>query len=154
MFQMFNTLPQNNVRFPPVIQMEEDINHSIQARKVILNKQPTHNILQSNKETEYQQKAERLLIEISGAIPRKILIRRLLLLIFPNGLELISIRKMCRSPLNDLLFLIGMYIAEIKNSLTHNIIDQYMQICIDLLTNTQRKQKMISQSFALRENIS
>jgi hypothetical protein len=34
-----------------------------------------------------------------------------------------------------------MYIAEIKKSLTQNILDQYMQICIDLLTNTQRKQK-------------
>jgi hypothetical protein len=141
MFQMVNTLPQKNMEFLPFIQMEEGLNHSIQARKVISNKQPKHNISQSNKEAEFQQNAEQLLIEISGAIPRKILIRKLLLLIFPDGLELISIRKICRAPLDDLLLLIGMYITEIKNSLTQNILDQYMQICIDLLANTQRKQK-------------
>jgi hypothetical protein len=141
MFQMLNTLPQKNMIFPPLMTMEEALNYSIQTQKVISNQQPKHNISQSSKEGEYQQKAERLLIEISGAIPRKILIRKLLLLIFPNGLELISIRKICPAPLDDLLFLIGIYIAEIQSSLTQNILDQYMQICIDLLTNIQRKQK-------------
>jgi hypothetical protein len=63
------------------------------------------------------------------------------LLIFPKGLELISIRKICRAPLNDLLLLIGMYIDVIKSSLTNNILDQYMEICFDQLSKTQRNQK-------------
>lgn len=72
----------------------------------------------------------------------KVIIQKLLPEIFPNELSFISNRKKnCRVPLNNLLFLIRMENIEIKNFFTQNILDQDMQICINLLPNTQRKQK-------------
>jgi hypothetical protein len=129
------------MNFPPLVPIEEMFYTSFDVIREISNKQQKRNMIQSTTQSNNVEKAERFLIEISGALPRKTLIRKLLLLIFPKGLELISIRKICRAPLNDLLLLIGMYLDVIKDSLTSNILDQYMKICFDLLSKTQRSQK-------------
>jgi hypothetical protein len=141
MFYSINWPLQTNIDFPPLIPIEETFYTSFDVIREISNNQQKQNRIQSNKEGDNAEKAEKFLIEISGALPRKTLIRKLLLLIFPKGLELISIRKICRAPLNDLLCLIGMYLDVIKSSLTNNILDQYMKICLDQLSKTQRNQK-------------
>jgi hypothetical protein len=127
--------------FPPLVPIEEIFYTSFDVIRERSSNQQKQNMIQLNKESDNAEKGERFLIEISGALPRKTLIRKLLLLIFPNGLELISIRKICRAPLNDLLFLIGMYLDVIKDSLTNNVLDQYMKICFDQLSKIQRSQK-------------
>jgi hypothetical protein len=121
--------------------LEETFYTPFDVLREISNKQQKLKMIQSNNKSDNVEKAERFLIEISGALPIKTLIRKLLLLIFPKGLELISIRKICRAPFNDLLFLIGMHLDVIKGSLTNNILDQYMQICNDQLSEIQRGQK-------------
>jgi hypothetical protein len=82
---------------------------------------------------------ERLLIEISDSFPRKTLIRKLLLLIFPNELESISISKNCKASLNGLLFFIVLFDDGMSNYLNQDILNQCIQICIDLLSKIQRK---------------
>jgi hypothetical protein len=141
MFYLINLPSQTNIDFPPLIPIEETLYTSFDVIRELSNNPQKQNIIQSKKEGDNTEKAEKFLIEISGALPRKTLIRKLLLLIFPKGLGLISIRKICRAPLNDLLFLTGMYLDVIKSSLTNNILNQYMEICFDQLSKTQRNQK-------------
>jgi hypothetical protein len=141
MFCLLNTPSQIYLDFPPLVPLEDIFYTSFDVITERSKNQQKQNIIQSNTQSDNVEKAERFLIEISGALPRKTLVRKLLLLMFPKGIELISIRKICRAPLNDLLFLIGMYLDVIKGSLTNNILDQYMQICFDQLSKTQRSQK-------------
>jgi hypothetical protein len=98
------------------------------------------------------EKAENFLIQISGAVPRTSLIRKLLLLIFPKGSISISIRKIKRSSFNDLIKMIGENLILIQSLITDQIISDWMKIGFDKLSFSKRNQKTDSLVRAFTSN--
>jgi hypothetical protein len=99
------------------------------------------------RQTQQEQKnenfalAEQFFVKIVGAVPRQTLIRKLLLLLFPKGINSISIRKMRRNTLKELLGLIENNLNLIQIHFTKEIQDQWIRICFNKLLNSQRRQK-------------
>jgi hypothetical protein len=99
------------------------------------------------RQTQQEQKnenfalVEQFFVKIVGAVPRQILIRKLLLLLFPKGINSISIRKMRRNTLKVLLGLIENNLNLIQIHFTKEIQDQWISICFNKLSNNQRRQK-------------
>jgi hypothetical protein len=118
--------------FPPLITLfphtNEEIGNSYlkyQFQKAIIN----------------VHKAEEFFHQISGGIPREILIRELLFKIFPLGMNNISLRKIRRLPILDLLRIIGENLFIIKMNLTHQIQEEWLKICFEKLRSAQRNKR-------------
>jgi hypothetical protein len=112
--------------------------HQNENHSQILNKK---SFQKNNKIQEFKniQQATRFFIEIVGAIPRQSLIRKLLLMIFPKGKGIISIRKIQRNSNKELLLYVGENIDMIKDYFTQTIQYQWLEVCIQKISCAQRK---------------
>jgi hypothetical protein len=90
---------------------------------------------------ENREKGENYLISLCGAIPRKSLIRSFLLMLFPNGYLQISLRKINRAPLTDLIQLIGENLIIIKVNLSNEKYRKWLWSCYLKLSEAQRSKK-------------
>jgi hypothetical protein len=94
------------------------------------------------------QKAKNFFIELSGAIPRQTLIRKLLLLLFTQGINEISLRKIKRSTESELLKMIGTNLDLIKSLITEEIKNKWIILCFEKLSLAKRPKKTDSQVLA------
>jgi hypothetical protein len=78
---------------------------------------------------------------ISGGVPRPELIKDLVKLTFPDGINSISLRKIMRYSNEDLLYLIGENIAQIQSKLTSEIYQRWLEECHEKLTKAARIKK-------------
>jgi hypothetical protein len=90
---------------------------------------------------ECENHATNFFIEIMEAIPRPTLIRGLLLIMFPKGINNLSIRKITRTPSKDLMFMIGENIHLIHSNISDTIKLQWFKNCYNKLKNARRQHK-------------
>jgi hypothetical protein len=95
---------------------------------------------EENSQSFFIQQGKYFLIEISGDIPRRSLIRKLLLLLFPQGINQISLRKIKRSSLIELFTIIGENLDFIRIYMTEEIKNQWMILCYKKLSLAKRVQ--------------
>jgi hypothetical protein len=89
----------------------------------------------------FESQAINFFIETLEAVPRPTLISNLLLIMFPKGINNLSIRKITRTPSKDLLFLIGENIHLIRKHFSDEIKHRWFEICYDKLKDAKRQQK-------------
>jgi hypothetical protein len=122
----------------------EDISHD---QNKIIQFPIDENKYHSFSETKYtlknhcESQAINFFIETLEAVPRPTLIRNLLLIMFPKGINNLSIRKITRTPSKDLLFLIGENIHLIRKHFSDEIKYRWFEISYNKLKDAKRQQK-------------
>jgi hypothetical protein len=85
---------------------------------------------------DFEKQSESFFIELVGIVPRVSFIRNLLLMIFPNGIKGMSIQKIKRTPLKDLLRIIGENLHFIQSYFSEEIKHQWIQSYYEILKST------------------
>jgi hypothetical protein len=101
---------------------------------------------------EFENQAIKFFIETMNAVPRPALIRNLLLMMFPKGINNLSIRKITRTPSKDLLSMIGENIHLIHSRFSDKIKHQWFETCYNKLKDAKRQQKNDSIIFQFMKN--
>jgi hypothetical protein len=136
-----NPMKQND----PNQYIQQHVNqiHSNKCYKTSVHENESSQMIQNVKfvQQDFEKQSESFFIQLVGTVPRVSFIRNLLLMIFPNGMKQLSMRKITRSPLKNLLRIIGENLHFIKSYFSEEIKHKWIQSCYEILKNAQRLQK-------------
>jgi hypothetical protein len=121
---------QLNIKFPLLLPPNENQ----------LEVSPRTPLIQNLELQEYEihVKVEMFFKEMIWEIPRQSFIRKMLLLIFPKGHRSISVRKIQRNSMDELLLLVGNNIMMIKSHFSQEIQWKWFHVCIEKVSKIKR----------------